>query len=173
MCLTAYRIDAASPFPQEWNVLGALPGGIANGYAIAYPPERGVDLKAKYPGAGNMEIGWTQVKVNGTLWLHERIQPNNDCVAYAHTYVQSPSERDVTALISTDDGGKLFVNGELLWGVSGVNEIQQDKWQVPVHLKAGWNEVLIKVCQGNGAWGVSFRFNDPKAELKYSTTGPE
>ena len=34
----------------------------------------------------------------------------------------------------------------------------------------GPDEVLIKVGQGGGNWGVAFRMYDPKQELVYSTT---
>ena len=173
LCATAYRIEAASAFPQEWNVSAPFPGGVGNGYGAVYPPERGVDLNGKYPGSGGKEVAWAKIKANGAVWLHEKYPPANDCVAYAHVYVKSPSERDVTGLVSTDDSGKLFVNGELVWGVTGINEVQVDRWPVPIHLKAGWNDVLIKVCQNSGAWGYVFRINDPKAELVYSTTKTE
>jgi hypothetical protein len=170
MAPTAYRITGASPWPAEWNLIGSFPGGRDSGYARACPPEQDVDLAATYTGSLDNEIQWTQIKTNGPVWIHERLSPNVDCVAYAHTYVWSPDDRDIDALVSTDDAGKLFINGELVWGIPGINHLQVDRFAVPVHLVKGWNEVLIKICQTGGHWGYAFRITDPKQELIYSTT---
>ena len=84
----------------------------------------------------------------------------------------SHDERDATALVSVDDAGKLWVNGELVWAVPGVNHVLPDKYAVPIRLRKGTNEVLIKAGQGGGAWGVAFRIADPKGDLQYTPTRP-
>ena len=38
---------------------------------------------------------------------------------------------------------------------------------VPCELQAGWNEVLCKVGQSGGGWGLFLRFNDPSGSLAY------
>ena len=170
MAPTAYRISGASPWPAEWNLIGSFPGGRDSGYSRACPPEQNVDLTATYTGSLDKDIQWSRIKANGPVWIHERLSPNVDCVAYAHTYVWSPDDRDVDALVSTDDAGKLFINGELVWGIPGINHLKVDRFAVPVHLVKGWNEVLIKICQTGGHWGYAFRITDPQQELIYSTT---
>ena len=85
-------------------------------------------------------------------------------------YVKSPDERTATAFLSVDDAGKFYFNGELLWAVPGLHPVELDEYAVPVRLKAGWNEVLVKVGQCGGNWGFAFRIRDPKAELLFSTT---
>jgi len=168
MALIAYLIRGASQWAKEWNIIGSFPGGRDFGYGTTYPPEQGVDLAAKYTGIDNKEISWTQLKTNDILWLHDKIQPSNNCVAYANTYVWCPDDRDVDALVCTDDAGKLYINTELVWAVPGVSHLEIDKYIVPIKLRAGWNEILLKVCQSGGHWGFSFRINDPKSELLYS-----
>ena len=163
-------IRRGDPWPKEWNVVGPFPGGDDFGYSVAHPPEKGVDLAAKYTGIAGKEITWAKLPAKDLLWLHPKLTPNAQCVAYVHTYVKSPDDRKVTAFLGLDDAGKLFVNGELVWAVPGVHHLKADEHAVPVRLKAGWNEVLIKVGQGEGYWGVAFRIQDPKLELTYSTT---
>ena len=111
-----------------------------------------------------------QLETRGLTWIHGKFPPNTFCVAYAHTYVKSPDERQTTALVSTDDAGKLFVNGELVFAMPGVNHLKTDQFTVPITLKPGWNEVLLKVCQSGGNWGWSFRIRDLKGDLVYATT---
>lgn len=173
MALGAYLVKPGGPWPKEWNVIGSFPGGHDYGYTAVYPPENGVDLQAEYTGAEDKKIAWRTLKAQDILWLHPHLKPSDNRTAYAHIYVKSPDERNATAFISADDAGKLFVNGTLLWALPGLHPIKLDQHQVAVKLNAGWNEVLIKVCQSGGNWGVAFRIQDPKSELVYATTkGP-
>ncbi len=174
MALAAYRVDPASAFPTAWNVVGAFAGNKHDyGFGTAHPPEQGVDLNATYTGATGEEIAWSKLETRGLTWIHGKFPPNNFCVAYAHTYVKSPDERQTSALVSTDDAGKLFVNGELIFAIPGVNHLKVDKFAVPITLKPGWNDVLLKVCQAGGHWGWSFRIRDLKGDLIYATTKEE
>ena len=166
----ACSVKGADAWPTEWNVLGGLPGGHDHGFGTAYAPEKGVDLKASIPGADGKPIAWQKIKVKDVLWLHPKLTPKSNCVAYAHLYVRSPDARNATALVGVDDAGKLFVNGELLWAAPGMHHLKPDENAIPVRLKAGWNEVLVKACQIGGYWGLAFRLTDPKGELVYSTT---
>lgn len=165
----SYLVRGAGTWPKQWNVVGPFPGGDDAGYSTAYPPEKGVDLGAKYPGVDGKEIAWTKLEAKDLVWLHPKFTPNVHCVAYAHLYVKSPDDRKATAFIGVDDAGKLFINGELVWAVPGIHHLKADEHAVPVRLKAGWNEVLIKVGQCEGAWGYAFRLQDPRRELTYST----
>ena len=163
-------LRCADAWPAEWNVVGAFAGGVDYGYSTARPPEKGVDLAAKYARAGGKQVAWTKLKAKDRVWLHPKFKPNSNCVAYAHVYVRSPDERQATALVGADDGAKLFVNGEVVWARPGMNHLKVDECAIPVRLKAGWNEVLIKVCQIGGHWGFAFRLSDPKGELTYATS---
>jgi hypothetical protein len=171
----SYIMRSGGPWPKEWNVVGPFPIGNDLGYSEVYPPEKGVDLKATYRGLDDKEVSWKKLTAETTLLLAraDRIAPWENVLAYAHIYVKSPDDRDAKAYICVDDAGKLFVNGELLWAVPGGNAIIIDKYEVPMKLRAGWNEILIKVGQGGGNWGVAFRMYDPKLELTYSTTKDE
>lgn len=171
MGLGAYKVQSAGSFPKQWNLIGGFPAGPDFGYSTDFGPESKVDLSATYQ-AGDQRIGWRTQDANGPLWLHEIVKPSSRSVAYLHTYVICPDQRTATALVSVDDAGKLWVNGELVWAVPGVNHMVADKYAVPVRLKKGTNEVLIKAGQGDGAWGVAFRIADPKGDLQYTPSRP-
>ena len=171
----SYIMRSGGPWPKEWNVVGPFPVGKDLGYTEVYPPEKGVDLSATYKGLDDKDITWK--KLDAQTWLTlagpNRIAPWENVLAYAQLYIKSPDDRNARAFISVDDAGKLFVNGELMWAVPGGHAIKIDEYEIPIKLKAGWNEILIKVGQGGGNWGVAFRMYDPKRELVYSTTRDE
>jgi len=53
-----------------------------------------------------------------------------------------------------------------------INEVQRavavgQDWK-HVQLQNAWNELLIKVVNISGDWGLFLQFNDPDMELKYS-----
>ena len=166
-------LRCAGALPKEWSVVGPFPGDADAGYGTVYPPEKAVDLGAKYEGMDGKQIGWTKLATKDIVWLHPTLKPNTKCVAYGHLFVESPRDQKATAYVGVNDAGKLFINGELVWAVPGIHQLKADEYAVPIHLKAGWNEVLIKACQYEEEWGFAFRVQDPKLELTYSVTkGP-
>jgi hypothetical protein len=79
------------------------------------------------------------------------------CIGYAWTEVEVPADTDGWLGIGSDDGLKVWVNGELV----------DDKWQartsrlddevVPVRLKKGANRILIKIQNVKGLWSFTCR----------------
>ena len=57
-------------------------------------------------------------------------------------------------------GAKVYANGRLLFQKQIARGIKRDEDQVPVHLNAGPNNILFKVEQGNGGWGLLARLAD-------------
>jgi len=78
-------------------------------------------------------------------------------IGYAWTEVEVPADTDGWLGIGSDDGLKVWVNGELV----------DDKWQartsrlddevVPVRLKKGANRILIKIQNVKGLWSFTCR----------------
>ena len=81
--------------------------------------------------------------------------------AYLKTSVYSPQAQEVLFQAGSDDGNKIWVNGEL------VNAVNERRGAVPatdqgkVMFKEGWNEVLMKVVQGGGNWEACLKFVTP------------
>src|SRR5438046_2105282 len=44
----------------KWYYIGPFDNTERSGFDHAYPPEKGVDLKATYPGKGGKRIAWTE-----------------------------------------------------------------------------------------------------------------
>jgi len=82
-------------------------------------------------------------------------------VAYLRTRLQWPGERQVKLWIGSDDGNKVWVNGELVHSNNVARPFAPDQDSATVMLKRGENIILMKITQNNLAWGASFRIEEP------------
>ena len=81
----------------------------------------------------------------------------SNVVAYAFTYVYSPEEIDAQILLGSDDGCVLWVNGQKVHAYLSPRIARPDEDKVPIHLKKGWNEIVLKIGQVGGDWGFYMR----------------
>jgi predicted esterase len=88
-------------------------------------------------------------------------KPAEQVVAYAHTTVTRPAEEQTVISVGSDDGVRLWVNGELVLDHAIDRAAQPDQELVPVTLRAGENRLLVKVDQGAGDWGFYLRVLKP------------
>ena len=79
---------------------------------------------------------------------------------YVACYVEVPAAQDAFVGIGSDDGFKLWVNGQFLGGENASRSLGIDTNRYPVKLRAGRNLVLLKVVQGGGPSGWSLRLSD-------------
>ncbi|WP_414662322.1 PA14 domain-containing protein [Horticoccus sp. 23ND18S-11] len=116
------------------------------------------------PAAGDKQ------EIDGTKLVWKKVTPNNGlvdflgnagnldfCVGYAWTEFEVPEDTDGWLGIGSDDGLKVWLNGELV----------NDKWQrrtsrldddvVPLRLKKGKNQFLIKIQNAMGLWSFTCR----------------
>jgi hypothetical protein len=162
-------------FMQDWYVIGPFdnPRGAKDttvGLGIAYGPEEGIDLSREYPGKRGKPISWRihHADTQGFVNFAHLFSPSEFTVAYAMSYVLAPEARDVPLFLGSDDGAKIWLNDRLVherWIKRGPSP---DQDTVMVHLQKGWNKVLIKVEQGQGAWGLYCRIPNPRGDLVFS-----
>ena len=158
---------------RVWAILGPFdnrphPRG---GFEASYPPEEKVDLAASYRGKDRMQIGWKRLvqPVLKKHSIHERMvfeeldvlpfRPTADrehWTAYAYTKIKSPAAQKVIIAFGSDDGAKMWVNGEKVfdeWVQRGAM-LGQDL--LTVDLRKGWNTVLVKIVNCFGSGGFAF-----------------
>jgi len=159
---------------RRWQVLGPFPNLTGRAFDKDFGPEKGVDLSASYPGHGGEMVRWkaAQSSTTGFVDLNPLFKPNILVCAYAVIYVKSPDARKALVSAGSDDGGKTWLNGKEILSVPGARSAAPGQDRVPVELKAGWNEVLIKIPQSHGGWGFYFDLltpdGKPMADLVYS-----
>ena len=145
-------------FLDDWYVIGPFDGMGQKGFKTSYPPEKQVDLAAVLDGKAG-KVRWKRFQVRepapmalppaGLLVnLREPLGDAVDAVAYAWTAFRVPAETTVEFRGAADDNLTVFVNGQRVFGFEEYrNGVRFDRHRFKVKLKAGVNEVLVKVCQ--------------------------
>jgi cellulose synthase operon protein C len=148
-------LGPALPF----HVVGGWDNDQGKGFDAPWPPEQTVDLGARYDGA-LMEIGWQKPPRDliGGAALTEFLAPDRWSVAYAAAGVTVPRDGTYEVRLSSTDPVKLWVNGELVFEAREVESSWSvDQFVVPVALRAGENQLLVKSAHRTGSWRLHAR----------------
>ena len=81
-------------------------------------------------------------------------------ITYAWAQIEMPEETKAVLGIGSDDGVKVWLNGELVheyWVCRGVGV---DNDRVPVTFKKGMNQLVLKIQNQGGPWGFCCRLLD-------------
>ena len=93
--------------------------------------------------------------------LKTNLNADNDQVAYLRTYLFCDRDTEVLFGIGSDDGIKVWLNGEVIHA----NNLTRSHWQnedwVRAFLTKGRNDLLLKVTQHTGGWGASVSMQKP------------
>ena len=164
---------------DAYMIIGPFDNSDIAGFDAQYPPEQEIDFTKEYTGKGG-KVKWFKPEYNqidGFVNLASLLSPSEWTVAYAATYVHSPDAREVQFRVGSDDDIKVWLNSKLVLskGVGRFAAMDQDI--VPVSLKSGRNEVLLKVCNRDGSWGFYMRITDvtgkPYDDLGFSSRSSE
>ncbi len=143
-------------------------------FGAKFPPDTNRDLGAVYNGSlthtrgAQRRLTWQQVEIPGDLVDFGKALNWNDYrdegTAYLLTHIYAPQPADVTLQVAYP-GGQYAVGGQLNGRALPVfhNEPNQPWTQIdatqPLHLQAGWNELLIRrdFIWGDMTLGVSLK----------------
>lgn len=148
-------------FLMDWYLIGPFDAHGMKGFTTTYPPEKQVDLKAKYAGQDGRPLRWVRYRVRepgprgsarhiALVNLRERdaLGDADDAVAFAYTEVIAPAARAVEFRGAADDNFTIWVNGKRAFGFEEYrNGVRFDRHRFRVRLHAGRNTVLVKVIQ--------------------------
>jgi hypothetical protein len=147
------KIDVAAHFGfvRQWLLLAPFDNHNDVGFNVAYPPEKGVDPKAVYKGKDGKEARWVAFTTKdpyGVVNLNKALGKQQGVVAYAYAVIESPTERAIQIRAGSVNGIKIFLNGKELYHLDEYHHgADVDQHIAHGMLKAGRNELLLKVCQ--------------------------
>ncbi|HMA52923.1 MAG TPA: glycoside hydrolase family 172 protein [Acidobacteriota bacterium] len=161
---------AARRFIRDWNLAGPFNAADMDDLSTVYPPETETAPAKSYKGKDGAAVGWRTFRADasGYVRLDDLIRPNEQAIVYGLAYVFSPDDRTASLLLGSDDGVRVWVNGELVHTNPIYRAAEPDLDRVSVRLKKGWNKVLVKDLQGAGGWGFYVRLADPEGVLRYA-----
>lgn len=148
---------------NSWWLLGPFDHRDGIGFDAVYPPEQGVALDAEYTGK-NGKIRWQEqqsVHRHATLDLNPLFANEKGAVMYAFCQFASDEDQQVEIRVGTPNGWKLWVNGELLYAHEEYHMgMRMDQYPIPAQLKAGMNQILLKICQNEQTedWAQRWEF---------------
>lgn len=166
-----------SLFPvTDWYIIGGFDNTADSGFDRKYPPEKEIDLNKKYMGK-DFDIEWRKYPVNsisGIINLLQVIRPKNWAVAYAFTVINSKEDMDCYISCGSDDGIKVWLNGDLVIKNQNGRALVIDQDYAPVKIKKGSNHILLKIVQKKGDWKFIVRFiNEQGLPVEFSPAGSE
>jgi hypothetical protein len=158
------NVTAHYGFITRWMLIGPFDNTEEAHFQKAYPPEQKVDLAAGYPGKQDREVRWVAHTTSdplGLVDLNKALGKNMAAVAYGFAAVESPAERPVEIRAGSNNAVKMFLNGKLIYFREEYHHGQRmDQHVGRGTLKAGRNELLIKVCQNDqkDTWAQTWTF---------------
>ena len=163
------QIERFDDYITAWEVSGPYTKEGTDGpglFDVAFGPEQfGGELTVE-PQTGAQGVTW-RVMPAGTNqdrpWLMEmdKLLGGDNRVAYLRTRVSSDKEQKARLEIGSDDGIKVWLNGQVVHANNVIRAVAPAQDNVEVTLKQGWNQLLLKVTQGGGEWSVCARLRAP------------
>lgn len=125
--------------------------------------------------------GETDKNFKPSGWIHHQSETDvvdfthifDSCdfkVAYAFFVLYSEENKEMLLAVGSDDGIKIWFNGELVHENHVGRGTHIDDDFISVKLQKGVNTCLIKVDNGDGGWGFIARFREKEDVLEYLST---
>lgn len=142
-----------------WNVAGPFTlenSGLRELFNTSFPPESNDDegVHWRIIPAGTDEDMPYLVELDKAL-------DGDMCVAYLQTNVWTGEACDALLEIGSDDGNKVWLNGELVNEANTARMVAPAQDRVEIKLKEGWNPLLVKITQAGGEWSTCVRICTP------------
>jgi hypothetical protein len=166
------EVDLASHFGflRRWQLLGPFDNTGGAGFRRSFPPEQGVDLTRAYQGKRGMTLHWVlyaSTDPYGVIDLNKALGKRRGAVAYAFAAVDSAVERPVQLRAGSENALQIFLNGRRIFARDEYHHgMRMDQHIAAGTLRAGRNEILVKVCQNEQtdewaqAWSFQLRVTD-------------
>jgi lysophospholipase L1-like esterase len=130
-------------------------------------PIRSVDLSPSYPLVSfdapqppetkPADVSWTPVPfVGGRVDLGAHYSGAYDVVAYARVVLHADRATSLHLAMGSDDGLAVFLRGERVFAHDVLRGLKRGEDEAEVALVAGRNELVFKVTQAGGDFGLAF-----------------
>ncbi len=157
-------LEAHFGFVRQWLLVAPFDNTEDAGFNTAYAPEKGVDPTAVYKGKKGVEARWTSFTTSApyaVVDLNKALGKQQGIVAYAYAVIQSPADRPIQVRAGSPNGIKIFLNGKEVYHRDEYHHgVEVDQHIANAVLKAGRNELLVKVCQNEQKedWAQNWNF---------------
>jgi len=150
-------------FLRSWKLIAPFTNVERKGFDTEFPPEKEIKLDASYPGK-NGDAKWVDYSSTdeyGQIDFNKPFTMLKEVTGYAYTEFDSNEERDAQIRLGCKNGWKVWLNGQLLFARDEYHRgAKLDQYKLPVKLKKGKNQILVKCCQNEQTeqWTVEWQF---------------
>lgn len=154
--LATLKANGLPTLEGKWYSIGPFDNTDEKGFAEAFPPEKEIRLDGTYRGKKDRAVRWTEMpgfRLGSVVDL--RLYDDNDlsCIYLLHIF-EAKTEAELPLSLGSDDTLTVWLNGERLLAKQTRRGCVPDDDHVTLRCKPGRNELLVKVCNFNGAWAV-------------------
>ena len=134
--------------------------------------KRGEDkefIDVAHPDAHPGRNGWSQPVYfyDDKIDLDQYYDDPSECVAYAFATFTAPKEQDAELWIGSDEGVRVWINGEVVYDYRGARRHRLPNDRQPIHIQAGENTVLVRADQTRGRFDFSLNLCEPEEDPRY------
>jgi len=154
----------------NWHLLGPIKleeGSSELNHLVGFEK----DVLSQHGGESNLILKTGQVETFGdstATWieytspdfnidLDEAVSTRSYVAAYAYTEIFVEKEGTFILSVGSNDGGRLWINGIVIWDYPGGRKVTLDDDLIPVFLQKGKNKILLKVEERGNIWGFCVR----------------
>ena len=160
------KLNLPGDFVRDWQVAAYF--AIANDndrlsnleHQKQIPEPNILSLVVPKTTTGN-PLAWVEMQTDKEGYLNlSQGEATENTIAYARCWLWSPDDRTVEFTIGSDDGCRMWVNGELVYHDASWHWATKDASFGSFQLQKGWNPVLFKILNGLKGMGMYFRVLD-------------
>lgn len=173
----ARRPESLHPV-DAWSVIGPFDNERGRGMSRRGPVEK--DAAAEEVEGEIIPVRWRVAPPmgrDGVVAPARMVYPASQVCVMARTWVHSAEPRDAWLLLGASEEVRVWWRGEPVFEARGLHAYAPDAHAVEVRLEAGWNELVLKVGNQEGALLFDARFVEPGSmaplALEASATAPE
>lgn len=160
----------------DWRFIGAWDNDQGKGFDEVLPPERALDLDARYDGA-LVPITWRRPVYNPVgpeLELSKQLTPDEWIVAYATSAFALEEEGTVELRVTSGSPFKLWLDGQLIFSARLVSrDLTRDRFVLPLELERGRHRLLVKLAHRTDDISFGLRATRDGRPLKLTPLEPD
>jgi len=176
-------------FVRNWIIVGPFPNRISDGFTDSKNEISGFDIDyfeaiggesaailendqtVIYKDTGGKLSQFVAIQIsaqkNGIIDFEKLLGRLDFKVAYAFGYIESEVKQEAMFLLGSDDGVKVWINGNLIHENNIGRGINFGDDRFSANLEKGQNKILIKITQGVRGWGFVLEALNNEGAIEY------
>jgi alpha-galactosidase len=158
---------------SDWHVIGPFRDSSPESISLDLPTSveesfakgssGAVDVSATHSAGNGSKLKWlkTTARRKGNVNFDDALGRHEYAVAYGYTELESIHPREAELRCGSDDGIKIWLNGQVVHTNETKRGFVPDSDKVRVQLRAGKNCILVKVDNFKNGWGFGVAVPKP------------